>query len=141
MRLADFAGNWRIARLIDDRAGGRQGALNGTARLTRAGDGLIYTETGVLRFDGQPGIRAQQIHRWTPDGAAIRVDFADGRPFHRLSLAGASHKAHHDCPPDSYLVRYDFATWPDWTTTWTVHGPQKDYTMITRYVRAGDDGG
>ena len=39
----------------------------------------------------------------------------------------------HDCPPDSYRVRYDFRAWPRWQAEWRVTGPRKDYGIVSRF--------
>lgn len=135
MRLADFAGRWRIARRIDDRMAGRVGRLAGMAVFSPQGDGLRYVETGLLRFPGQPALEARQSYCWREDGQGVAVAFSDGRPFHRFALTGAASQAAHWCDPDRYEVRYDFAAWPDWSARWKVAGPRKDYVSVTRYRR------
>ncbi len=128
-------GIWRIDRRIEDRRAGTTGLLQGTAELTPDGPGLIYSEEGILRIAGQPGLTARQSYLWRADGDGIEVLFADGRPFHRIGLIDAAPEASHDCAPDIYCVRYDFARWPDWRAVWQVTGPRKDYTMTTEFQR------
>ena len=132
MRLADFAGDWRIARVIEDRLAGRAGRLDGAARFVPDDGGLVCDERGTLRFAGAPPLQAERRYLWRASGGRIAVLFADGRPFHDFAPADTA-TATHDCPPDAYAVRYDFTAWPDWTATWDVTGPRKDYRMTTRY--------
>jgi len=136
MKLADFAGCWRIARQIEDRRAARSGTLQGSATFQPDAQGLIYAEQGTLHFPGQPALSARQSYLWRATGAGIAVFFADGRRFHDISLTGATHSTRHLCPPDTYDVTYDFSGWPDWSSVWTVTGPRKDYRMQTQFTPA-----
>ena len=135
MTLDDFVGLWTMTRQIEDRRAGRQGTLSGQARFTPDKGGLLYSETGTLRFPGQPDLSARQSYLWQADGDAINVLFHDGRPFHRFVPKDVQCAATHDCPPDTYNVRYYFAQRPGWSVTWFVTGPRKNYEMHTGYVR------
>lgn len=134
MTLWDFEGVWQLVRRIEDRAAGRSGGFEGRARLTRDGGDLRYHEEGCLSLPGADPMRAERRYVWSPDGQGIAVRFEDGRAFHWFSLTDGP-EARHACDPDTYLVRYDFASWPVWRTTWTVTGPRKDYTMVSDYTR------
>lgn len=133
--IGDFEGHWAIRRDIEDRLVGQTGEFRGSAVLRDGGDGhWLWHETGVMHLgDGTP-FTAERRYRWRADGAGIEVLFDDGRPFHRFDPGGAPQVAHW-CNPDDYRVRYDFGGWPDWRAEWTVSGPRKDYTMISRYSR------
>lgn len=133
--LAQFIGDWSLTRQIEDRASGQPARFDGQARFDPVPDGLHYVETGVLRVADQQ-LTATRHYRWRSDGPDIAVSFDDGRPFHRIALGQPTPTDHHDCAPDTYRVAYDFSAFPDWTATWTVTGPRKDYTAITRYLRA-----
>ncbi|MDJ0823705.1 MAG: DUF6314 family protein, partial [Paracoccaceae bacterium] len=122
LALGDFEGVWRIDRQIDDRLLGRVGHFAGTATFTPDGDGLDYRETGTLTFPGLAPLSAEQRYLWRQDEQGVAVCFSDGRSFHRIPLNNRTHRAGHDCAPDRYRVRYDFAHWPDWTATWQVSG-------------------
>ncbi|MGR3502883.1 DUF6314 family protein [Pseudaestuariivita sp.] len=126
-----FEGRWHLTRHIDDRAGSQSGRLAGTATFARDGAGLTLTETGTLRLTNGGTFKATRRSLWRP---GITVLFEDGRPFH--SFTADAPQAHHNCPPDSYDVTYDFDAWPDWEARWTVKGPRKDYTMVSRYTRS-----
>lgn len=130
-RLADFTGRWRVERQISDRLG-PDGLFEGEAVFAPVPGGLTYHETGTLRLGQGRGFPAERAYFWRADGARIAVDFADGRPFHDFDPAAPA--AYHLCIADGYSVRYDFAGWPAWQAEWTVKGPRKDYTMISRYV-------
>ncbi|WP_116131878.1 DUF6314 family protein [Tropicimonas sp. IMCC34043] len=134
--LADFAGQWHLARRIEDRREGRILDFSGQAVFTPEAHGLICRETGIL---GGPGIRPMTAARdwlWRADRGGIAVLFADGRPFHRFDPTVAAAEASHWCDPDAYRVTYDFTTWPDgWASLWRAQGPRKDYAMESRYSR------
>jgi hypothetical protein len=95
---------------------------------------LRYRETGELRLGDGPSFVAERAYLWRQDGRRIAVDFPDGRPFHDFDPAKPA--AHHLCIADDYAVRYDFGMWPAWQAAWTVTGPRKDCTMVSRYSRA-----
>jgi len=134
-KLHDFDGLWRVLREIDDRLSGRPGRFEGTASLAPEGDGLRYRESGVLRLGDGPEMAAHRDYLWVPDGEGIAVRFADGRPFHSFRSEGLSAGTDHPCGRDLYRVTYDFTSWPDWASAWTVTGPAKDYVMRTTYRR------
>lgn len=133
--LSDFAGTWLLSRDIDDRRTGRPGRFEGTATLAPDAEGLRYEEEGLLTLGDAPALRATRAYLWRPDGDAIAVLFADGRPFHRFRPEGAARGTDHPCGRDLYRVAYDFSAWPAWSATWTVAGPAKDYVMASRFAR------
>ena len=131
--LSDFLGEWRISRLVEDRLSGQQGRFEGQAWFRPKGAFLKYREEGQLRLGGGPAMTAVRDYVWRQDGNRIAVDYGDGRSFHDFNPADPV--ARHLCEPDDYRVRYDFTCWPEWQAEWTVMGPRKDYTMISRYSR------
>lgn len=135
--LSDFAGRWSVTRRITDHSGGPYGRFEGHAMLTPGQTTeLLYAETGQLRLGDMPPFQAERRYLWRADGSAIATFFEDGRPFHRIALGAAEAHDLHDCPPDTYRVRYEFGAWPDtWTAFWDVTGPRKDYSMISEYQR------
>jgi hypothetical protein len=132
--LADFAGRWRIARRIEDTRAGLAGRLEGLAEFRPGAGGLTCDERGELRYGTAPPMPATRRTLWRAGAPGrIAVFFDDGRPFHDFALGPAAEAAH-DCPPDRYLVAYDFSRWPAWQVRWRVAGPRKDYLSITDYV-------
>lgn len=132
LRLSDFAGDWTIAREIEQMGAG-PARFEGRARFTADGVGLAYHEAGTLTLPGAAPMRAERAYLWREEGAEIVVLFPDGRPFHRFDPSAPA--AHHWCDPDDYRVRYDFVTWPEWRAEWRVSGPRKAYTMRSLYRR------
>lgn len=69
------------------------------------------------------------------------VTFDDGRYFHPWS---PGEQVKHPCGADLYTGRIDIERAHDprarpvmrWTTTWTVTGPSKNYTMTTIFTNS-----
>ena len=133
--LGDFAGDWRVARAIEDRLSGRPGRFEGVARLRPEGDGLRYREEGRLWLGDSRPLAAHRDSLWDEDAEGIAVRFADGRPFHRFRPEGRAAGTDHPCGADLYRVTYDLSGWPAWEAEWRVRGPAKDYRMASRYER------
>lgn len=132
--LAAFAGLWQAERTITDQHRGQVIRFEGTVDFHPGQGGLIWDEDGALMLPGQEPIRATRRYLWRDAGDEIAVFFEDGRPFHMITTV-AKPAAHHDCPPDTYDVSYDFTLWPVWTARWRVTGPRKDYVSDTTYRR------
>ena len=128
--FAALAGRWRVVRAIrhDD---GTRARFEGEAAWTPEGGGLRCVEAGRLRAGG-PAMEARRETLWSLEDGAVAVRFADGRPFHRMDLGGAT--AVHDCAPDRYALRYDLSAWPLWSVRWRVDGPRKGYRALTRHA-------
>ena len=133
-RLADFEGGWSVTRDIRDRLAGTHLRFRGQARFEQGAGGLRYSEVGELFLPQGGPLRSQRSFIFREKAAGIDVHFDDGRYFHTVPQTGVT--ARHHCDPDIYDVLYDFVSWPDWTTLWTVRGPRKDYEMFTRFSPA-----
>ena len=133
--LAEFIGTWRLEREIEDLRLDLTGRLDGRCTFVPDGAELVQTETGVLRFGDAAPMEARRVYRWAAEGARLVVRFDDGRAFHDFGPEGGA-EAQHVCEPDVYRVRYGFADWPIWTSTWRVTGPRKDLILRSRFSRA-----
>lgn len=131
----DFRGTWGMLRQITDRLGVMDGQLTGQAVFAGVAGRLRYDETGTLTLVSGAQMEATRCYEWVFDQNDVRVFFEDGTAFHSFCLTGTAHGTPHLCGEDLYKVTYDFADWPVWTATWTVAGPRKDYTSVTRYTR------
>ena len=129
MKLTNFNGLWQLSRAITHANGG-QAQFEGTANWAPHPDGLFYEEVGQLRIENAQPIKATRSYIWK---VGLNIYFPDGRFFHQVPLNGE--EAHHNCPPDDYRVRYDFAKWPSFSAKWRVTGPKKDYEMVSIYTR------
>ena len=130
--LEDFAGLWRLEKRIET-AGGSAARFEGVAEWAPVSDGLgglAYVERGQLWVGQAAPLAAERRYLWR---AGLEVIFDDGRYFHTVPAAGG--RAQHSCPPDTYVVDYALESWPDFTATWQVTGPRKDYVMTARYLR------
>lgn len=133
IRLADLEGRWRVSRMIEDLRAGLKGQFEGEATWSPDADGLIQEEQGTLTFGTAPPMQATRRYLWRAEGAALSVLFDDGRAFHTVPQPGA--EALHDCPPDTYRVRYTFEDTCKFSTRWHVMGPRKDVVLTTTFTK------
>ena len=133
----DFAGAWTLERDITDRHLGQDGRFRGTADLRADGASILrYAETGQMQLGRGPAMTATRSYNWQFTDAGVFVTFADGAAFHSFIPTGIGAGTDHPCGDDFYQVKYDFTKWPEWSATWSVSGPRKDYTSTSRYTRA-----
>jgi len=131
---ADFARTWDVRRVITDRFSDQVVKFNGQAVMSVRGDGdLDYQEDGTMTLGAGPAMTATRRYLWRVGTRRVDVMFADGAPFHTFVPSGQSRGTDHPCGDDFYTVAYDFAGWPDWTATWDVTGPRKDYRSVSHY--------
>ena len=134
--FSDFIGAWQIEREIVDARARRVARLNGRAVFRLNVDGtLLYSEAGQLQIADQTPVEATRQYIWAVADGKIDVRFEDGAAFHQIDLGVMMPDATHHCDPDLYNVSYDFRTWPEWSASWRVVGPAKDYRMVTQYRR------
>lgn len=133
MRLADLEGRWQITRSIEDRRADLTGVFEGEAVWAPDAEGLIQTEVGTLRYGTATPMQATRRYLWRGQDADLNVFFHDGRPFHTVPEAGK--EALHDCPPDTYRVRYTFTDPESFATRWHVTGPRKDAVLSTVFTK------
>jgi hypothetical protein len=111
--------------------------FEGTAQFDddpRTPGGLTWRERGRLRT-GSHDAEARRSYLIVPSLDGWEVSFEDGRPFHRLQLAGGRGAAEHVCGADVYRGAYEL-TGPDaFTVTWRVTGPRKDDLIESDYRR------
>ena len=135
MLLVNFVGDWQLKRQIIDLLHGQDGQLYGSAKFTPLDDGLLYEEQGRLTLSSGTVLRADRTYLWSDDACGIVVCFENGTEFHRFELIKRSHGSTHFCGDDVYNVAYDFERWPNWSATWNVLGPRKNYKSVSRYNR------
>jgi Family of unknown function (DUF6314) len=130
-------GAWRISRRIDDALLGLVGRLEGRALFAPAPEGLLYEETGRLRFGAHEG-EATQRYRFTIEPpTSATVHRADGSLFHRLELGSGTADIVHDCGADRYCGRYRVLGEDRLSVVWRVTGPRKRYRLATLHSRIG----
>jgi len=131
--LADFLGRYRLTRQIEDARAQAQSRFEGEAVIAATSDGASYREVGQLIMDGQR-FEAERSYIWRQKGARIDVLFADGRPFHDFDPVAGGKATEHLCGADWYRGGYDFKSWPEWSVTWDVSGPRKQYRSVSVYT-------
>ncbi|SPF80862.1 DUF6314 family protein [Pseudoprimorskyibacter insulae] len=134
--IADFAGRWQLSRRIDDAQAGQVLTFDGLCEIAQTKDGgdWLYREEGHMTLPDGGRMAGTRQYLWRQVGQTIAVFFEDGRFFHDFALE-PSVSADHWCDPDQYAVSYDFEDWPNWSATWTVKGPRKDYVMATKFAK------
>jgi uncharacterized protein DUF6314 len=93
-----------------------------------------WTEQGHLRFGGHAGPAGRRL-AIVPAADGWLVEFADGRPFHRLDLDGGA--VEHLCGEDRYAGEYRLRDRDTLDVRWHVTGPRKDLEIETTYRRSG----
>ncbi|WP_341861837.1 DUF6314 family protein [Gymnodinialimonas sp. 57CJ19] len=131
--LDALKGRWRLSRVITDYRADMTGRFEGEAMWRPFDDGLEQVEEGTLRYGAAAPMQATRRYLWRSEGADLAVFFDDGRPFH--TVPKAAEEALHDCPPDTYRVRYTFADKDQFSTLWRVTGPRKDMLLDTTFTR------
>ena len=134
LQIDDFNGLWSLERHINH-ADGTRATFSGQAEWTKAAGGYAYKETGEMRIgDGAP-LTAERRYFWKND---LGVYFNDGRFFHDVPPQGGD--TYHWCDPDTYNGTYDFTAWPEFSVSWRVKGPKKQYVMHSKYKFIGLEG-
>lgn len=129
-----FCGTWTLARQIQDRMAQHDGMLSGQTVFEKTGPTrLTYSEAGEFRLGRGPALRATRRYHWQFVASEVVVTFEDGSAFHKFTPQGVTAGTDHPCGDDYYTVGYDFSRWPNWSATWTVKGPRKDYTSVSHY--------
>ena len=135
-----LSGTWELSRSIDE------WKFRGSAVFCAHGrDELRYEENGILSKPGTSDIAAfrRYVYRYEADRIVIYFDEQPARIFEVLDLKPApggnwEAQAEHDCAADHYASRYAFGT-DTMLITHVVHGPRKDYEMVTSYRRVSPD--
>jgi hypothetical protein len=129
-----LAGTWELSRTVGD------WNFRGRAVFRAQGPNeLRYEENGILAKPDNANIQASRryIYRYEADRMVVYFDELPARIFEILVLKRAPNgtweaEAEHVCDPDRYASRYAFG--PDTILiTHVVHGPRKDYEMVSNY--------
>lgn len=134
MNLADprtLVGTWRLARTLTDRYAGVTGSVTGTLALAASDEGLTWSETGTLTWEGRdhPVTRLLRL-TCEPDGWLVR--FEHGGAFHPWR---PGEPVVHPCRADTHRGVVRSAGAEAWTVVWEVTGPTTDYTSATTLTR------
>jgi hypothetical protein len=112
------------------------GQFDGQATFAGSAIALTYREAGLFRIGAGPALVAERSYQWAFDAGQVTVTFADGRPFHSFTPGVTGPGTDHPCGDDLYRVAYEWSGWPEWTATWDVTGPRKDYRLVSHYRRS-----
>ena len=138
--FADFLGDWRLSRRIEDRLTGQVATFCGSARFVAEPASepamLCYDEKGQLALADGTSFEATRRYFWQFHADRVDVFFDDHRSFHHFVPEGKVAGADHLCGADLYLVTYDFTAWPSWSSVYSVKGPRKDYVSTTEFAPA-----
>lgn len=126
---------WSLSRKIRDFRAGVRGAVEGAARFRRAGDDLLYEESGRLNLGDYEGTAVRAYRYLFPVPERARVCFADGGFFHELGLGNGWCEAVHLCGGDRYAARFEVLSPEAWRVVWRIRGPRKDLLIESRYGR------
>lgn len=133
-----LVGTWDFWREVHDHRDGAEYTARGEATFSAGADGRVrWSEHGTLTWAaGSTSVSRTLFLVRGPhddDAAGWRVTFEDGRDFHPWTVGAVEHL----CGRDLYEggVQVPRAPAPSWDLTWRVTGPEKDYTMHTRYTR------
>lgn len=124
-------GTWQLNRLIEDHLADEESRIRGTLELSAVADHRIrWEERG--HWQRPAGVIAVRRGLWlvreTDGWWAL---FEDERPFHPWRPGT---EVVHPCSLDTYRGRFEGTT-EQWTITWEVTGPGKDYRMSTLLTR------
>jgi uncharacterized protein DUF6314 len=142
--MMKLSGTWSFDRTIEG-----HGSMQGVASFTRLDqDRLAYREEGNLRLLDGTELQAEReyIYRVRRDGFDVFFKESPPRLFHEVFVArhqGSEYggTAEHLCGRDTYQSTYRFLPSGNFVIRHIVHGPRKDYTMITTYSRAWNSSG
>jgi hypothetical protein len=137
--IKNLSGSWSFDRTIEG-----QGSMKGVATFTALDQSsLLYREQGNLKLAGGTELQAEReyIYRVRPDRFDVLFKESPPRLFHAICLMqheGSEYcgSANHLCGLDTYQSTYTFLADGNFVIRHIVHGPRKDYTMITTYSRA-----
>ena len=133
--LAFLSGPWRIARRIHDTRQELVGRLTGWGNFAPVPQGLLYDESGLLRFGAYQGEAARRYFFAFDRPSVAHVHQADGSLFHLLDLSCGKDDIRHQCAEDQYRGRYRVLDRDALSVSWDVTGPRKRYRMATSYTR------
>jgi len=133
-------GEWIFERHISEMP-----VITGTASFTPNGSNLHYREE--VRFPVKTGktLNAHREYLYSFENGALNIYFADGKEKGSLflplqfedvsSLSSLTACGSHLCVEDMYEGKFTFNPPDAFSVTYLVKGPNKDYTIESRYTR------
>lgn len=153
-----LVGTWDFWREVHDHRDGAEYAARGEATFTADDDGRVrWSERGTLTWAGGSTSVSRTLFLVPepPEKNGVapgwRVTFEDGRDFHPWTAGAVEHLCGRDLYEGGVAIPLELSEppheqtsspgpapscpAPSWDLTWRVTGPEKDYTMHTRYAR------
>lgn len=140
-------GDWTFDRVVTDHLASETITVRGRTSFELVDPGRVrWTEHGTLRRAGGEAEVSRELFVVRRDDGWT-VTFSDGRDFHPWV---PNRRVEHLCGADTYRGLAEFGAGvgtsanrahedppgEQWTLTWWVSGPRKDYEMVTRLTRA-----
>ncbi len=95
----------------------------------------LYVERGCLALGNHRGMAEQKYQFEFQKNDQAQVYFNDGRFFYSLDLKKGKKEIEHQCGSDHYLGEIQVISKRQYSCTWHVTGPQKDYCSYTLFSR------
>lgn len=138
--LSCLLGTWKIERTITHRFPLVESyeAIGSAKFILEEAHILCYQEEMELRNLRTHDIfqsTQQYVYRYEPASDALTKYFSDGRFFYALEISGNMASGSHLCKEDHYDAEYIFESQKNFSLTYLINGPRKDYGMKTLYSR------
>lgn len=129
-------GLWKINRTIIHNNPYSHVEISGTASFSLHNDVLLYHEKANLKNLTQYETYGYRRYRYIYDQNAQKLFkyFDDGKLFYELHFENGSASGHHLCNDDTYSAKYQFLSDKNFSLSYEVQGPKKDYRILTEYV-------
>ena len=95
----------------------------------------LYVERGRLKIGAYIGEAEQAYQFEFKRKDQAQVYFNDGRFFYAFDLKQGKKEVEHQCCADHYLGKIKVISKTQYSCTWYVKGPQKDYCSQTLFSR------
>ena len=138
-----LAGHWQLERRIPN-----QGLVKGQACFSnyKESSTLHYQETGILTLEDKKEFNFSREYFYYYENEQISVFFVEnarpGKLFHTLEFSPRFKDAdpiracaRHHCRHDIYDATYSFQDDKQFTVSYRVHGPTKNYSSATIFQR------
>ncbi len=137
--LSSLRGSWKIERTITHRFPIIESyQATGSAKFSLEEVHTLHYEEEVklrnLRTKDVFQSTQQYVYRYDAVLDTLTKHFSDGRLFYKLEISDNGASGYHLCQEDHYSAEYLFESQENFSLTYLVKGPRKDYTMQTQYI-------
>jgi hypothetical protein len=134
MQHSDILGQWELTRNIKDKLNDKTFNLIGISIFTENNASYVCNETGIIKSDNFQS-KAHQTYNWLLKPKGWEISFLNGNFFHDLELVMCDQQVYHKCNNDIYRGLFKLNLPTDFSVTWNVSGPRKDYQSQSYYIR------